>query len=174
MLSYPQVLWMQFCSRQTMLMLIRGVEYAFAMFGGVPAEALFPQIKAVIIDDQYVDENNDAADLNTQMSVQRYDAAKHHARGSGRPACSKDCCPSMTFIRHAPVSQCHGKPAAVASHRTSPTLFSQNRGPNQSTTDLIVPKTPSNARSDQVATTFRSDSSIAALRPKLRPMGGIF
>ena len=51
-LGYSRLLWMQFYSRQTMSVLIRGLEHAFAMFGGVPAEVLFDQMKAVIIDDQ--------------------------------------------------------------------------------------------------------------------------
>lgn len=51
-LGYSRLLWMQFYPRQTMSVLTRGLEHAFAMFGGVPAELLFDQMKAVIIDDQ--------------------------------------------------------------------------------------------------------------------------
>lgn len=51
-LGYSRLLWMQFYSRQTMSVLTRGLEQAFAMFGGVPAEVLFDQMKAVIVDDQ--------------------------------------------------------------------------------------------------------------------------
>lgn len=54
-LGYPRLLWMQFHPRQTMSMLTRGLEQAFTMFGGVPAEMLFDQMKAVIIDDQRAD-----------------------------------------------------------------------------------------------------------------------
>ena len=32
--------------------LIRGLESAFAFFGGVPTELLFDQMKAVIVDDE--------------------------------------------------------------------------------------------------------------------------
>ncbi|MFP5307636.1 MAG: IS21 family transposase [Gammaproteobacteria bacterium] len=51
-LGYSRLLWMQFFSRQTMAVLMRGLEEAFAFFGGVPAELLFDQMKAVIIEDQ--------------------------------------------------------------------------------------------------------------------------
>jgi transposase len=45
-------LWLQFYTRQTLSVLMRGLEEAFVAFGGVPAELLFDQMKAVIIDDQ--------------------------------------------------------------------------------------------------------------------------
>ena len=45
-------MWLQFYPRQTMAVLMRGLEEAFAAFGGLPAELLFDQLKAVIIDDQ--------------------------------------------------------------------------------------------------------------------------
>lgn len=51
-LGYSRLLWLQFYSRQTMTVLMRGLEQAFAAFGGVPAELLFDQMKAVIIDDE--------------------------------------------------------------------------------------------------------------------------
>ena len=51
-LGYSRLLWMQFYPRQTMSVLIRGLEQAFTTFGGVPVEMLFDQMKAVIIDDQ--------------------------------------------------------------------------------------------------------------------------
>jgi transposase len=51
-LGYSRLLWLQFCSRQTMAVLMRGLEDAFAFFGGVPAELLFDQMKSVIIDDE--------------------------------------------------------------------------------------------------------------------------
>ena len=50
-LGYSRLLWLQFYSRQTMAVLMRGLEEAFATFGGVPAELLFDQMKAVIIED---------------------------------------------------------------------------------------------------------------------------
>jgi len=51
-LGYSRLLWLQFYTRQTMLVLMRGLEDAFAYFGGVPAELLFDQLKAVIVDDE--------------------------------------------------------------------------------------------------------------------------
>jgi transposase len=51
-LGYSRLLWLQFYSRQTMAVLMRGLEEAFSAFGGVPAELLFDQMRAVIIDDQ--------------------------------------------------------------------------------------------------------------------------
>jgi transposase len=51
-LGYSRLLWLQFYARQTMAVLMHGLEEAFAFFGGVPAEVLFDQMKAVIIDDE--------------------------------------------------------------------------------------------------------------------------
>lgn len=51
-LAYSRLLWLQFYARQTMAVLMRGLEEAFGFFGGVPAELLFDQMKAVIIDDE--------------------------------------------------------------------------------------------------------------------------
>jgi len=51
-LGYSRLIWVRFYPRQTMTVLIRGLEDAFASFGGVPAELLFDQLKAVIIEDQ--------------------------------------------------------------------------------------------------------------------------
>ena len=51
-LAYSRLLWLQFYARQTMAVLMRGLEDAFAFFGGVPAELLFDQMKAVIVEDQ--------------------------------------------------------------------------------------------------------------------------
>ena len=50
-LAYSRLLWLQFCARQTMAVLMGGLENAFSFFGGVPAELLFDQMKSVIIDD---------------------------------------------------------------------------------------------------------------------------
>jgi transposase len=50
-LAHSRLLWLQFYPRQTMTVLMRGLEEAFAFFGGVPAELLFDQMRAVIIDD---------------------------------------------------------------------------------------------------------------------------
>ncbi len=51
-LGYSRLLWLRFYERQTMAVLMRGLEEAFSFFGGVAHELLFDQMKAVIIDDQ--------------------------------------------------------------------------------------------------------------------------
>jgi transposase len=51
-LAYSRLLWLQFYARQTMAVLMHGLEQAFASFGGVPRELLFDQMKAVIVNDQ--------------------------------------------------------------------------------------------------------------------------
>ncbi len=51
-LAHSRLLWLQFYERQTMAVLMRGLEEAFTFFGGVPAELLFDQMKAVIVDDE--------------------------------------------------------------------------------------------------------------------------
>jgi transposase len=51
-LGYSRLLWLQFYARQTMAVLMHGLEEAFTFFGGVLAELLFDQMKAVIIDDE--------------------------------------------------------------------------------------------------------------------------
>ena len=50
-LGYSRLMWLQFYPRQTMAVLMGGLEEAFAFFGGVPAELLFDQMKSVIIED---------------------------------------------------------------------------------------------------------------------------
>jgi len=51
-LGYSRLLWLRYFPRQTMSVLTRGLEEAFAFFGGVPAELLFDQLKAVIVEDE--------------------------------------------------------------------------------------------------------------------------
>lgn len=51
-LGYSRLLWLKFYPRQTLATVIAGLEEAFSYFGGVPAELLFDQMKAVILDDQ--------------------------------------------------------------------------------------------------------------------------
>jgi transposase len=51
-LAYSRLLWLQFYGRQTMAVLMQGLEQALASFGGVPRELLFDQMKAVIVNDQ--------------------------------------------------------------------------------------------------------------------------
>lgn len=54
-LGYSRLLWLAFYPRQTMRILMQGLESAFAYFGGVPRELLFDQLKAVIVEDHRPD-----------------------------------------------------------------------------------------------------------------------
>ena len=51
-LGYSRMLWFQSYPRQTMGVLLRGLEAAFAYFGGVPEELLFDQMKSVVLEDR--------------------------------------------------------------------------------------------------------------------------
>jgi transposase len=51
-LGYSRLLWLQFYARQTLRILMTGLEAAFHYVGGVPAELLFDQLKAVILEDR--------------------------------------------------------------------------------------------------------------------------
>lgn len=51
-LGYSRFMWVGFFARQTMENLMRGIEAAFAYFGGVAQELLFDQMRAVIVQDQ--------------------------------------------------------------------------------------------------------------------------
>ena len=51
-LGYSRLMWMRFYERQTMPVVMRGLEASFAYFGGVPSELLFDQMKAVITGDR--------------------------------------------------------------------------------------------------------------------------
>lgn len=51
-LGFSRLLWFRFYERQDMATLQRGLEEAFAYFGGVPQEILFDQMKAVITRDE--------------------------------------------------------------------------------------------------------------------------
>ena len=53
-LSHSRLLWLCFYCRQTMAVLIEGLEGAFAQFGGVPNELLFDQVRAVVVSDQRI------------------------------------------------------------------------------------------------------------------------
>lgn len=50
-LGYSRQMWLRFYEKQDMSTLFRGLEEAFAFFGGVPEELLFDQMKAVITRD---------------------------------------------------------------------------------------------------------------------------
>jgi len=51
-LGYSRLLWLHFYPRQTMQTLFRGLESAFASFGGVPQELLFDQMRSVVLSDE--------------------------------------------------------------------------------------------------------------------------
>jgi len=50
-LGYSRVLFIDIVARQTALTVMLGLERAFAMFGGVPREILFDQMKSVVVAD---------------------------------------------------------------------------------------------------------------------------
>ncbi len=51
-LGYSRLMWLRYYRRQTMPVVMRGLEAAFRSFGGVPSELLFDQMKAVITSDE--------------------------------------------------------------------------------------------------------------------------
>ena len=50
-LGYSRRMWLRFYERQTMGVVMHGLEESFVRFGGVPAEMLFDQMKAVVLAD---------------------------------------------------------------------------------------------------------------------------
>lgn len=64
-LGYSRLLWLRFYRRQTMETLFRGLESAFAYFGGVPQELLFDQMRSVVIADDRLSEGGLV--LNTEF-----------------------------------------------------------------------------------------------------------
>ena len=64
-LGYSRLLWLRFYSRQTMAVLIEGLERAFADFGGVPAELLVDQMRSVVLSDNR--EGNGGLELNAEF-----------------------------------------------------------------------------------------------------------
>ena len=50
-LVYSRLMWVWYYERQTMAVVMWGLEAAFRYFGGVPAELLFDQMKAVILEE---------------------------------------------------------------------------------------------------------------------------
>ena len=50
-LGYSRLMWVRYYERQTMAVVMRGLESAFTYFGGVPSELLFDQMKAVVVED---------------------------------------------------------------------------------------------------------------------------
>ncbi len=64
-LGYSRLLWLRFYRHQTMDTLFRGLESAFAYFGGVPQELLFDQMRSVVISDERLSEGGLV--LNTEF-----------------------------------------------------------------------------------------------------------
>ena len=50
-LGYSRLMWVRYYERQTMAVVMWGLEAAFRYFGGVPTELLFDQMKAVVVED---------------------------------------------------------------------------------------------------------------------------
>ncbi len=50
-LGYSRLMWVRYYERQTMAVVMEGLESAFRYFGGVPSELLFDQMRAVIVED---------------------------------------------------------------------------------------------------------------------------
>lgn len=69
-LGYSRLLWLQFYRRQTLANLVRGLESAFAFFGGVPQELLFDQMRAVVL----VDERDNAGGVVLNAEFLRFAA----------------------------------------------------------------------------------------------------
>ena len=119
-LAYSRLLWLQFYARQTMVVLMRGLEDAFAYFGGVPAELLFDQMKAVIVDDEReiggrLLENAEfmrfAAHWGFRMRACRPYRRRPRARSSGRSATSAKASSTAAASSTMPISmrrRCRG------------------------------------------------------------------
>jgi transposase len=69
-LGYSRLLWLRFYPRQDMATLFAGLEAAFAAFGGVPAELLFDQLRAVVVRDLRLDGRT----LTTNAEFRRFAA----------------------------------------------------------------------------------------------------
>jgi len=69
-LGYSRLLWLRFYPRQDMTTLFTGLEAAFAAFGGVPAELLFDQMRAVVVRDCRLDGRT----LTTNAEFRRFAA----------------------------------------------------------------------------------------------------
>ncbi|WP_419939305.1 DDE-type integrase/transposase/recombinase [Candidatus Palauibacter sp.] len=51
-LGYSRLMWLGYYERQTMRVVMRGLESSFVYFGGVPSELLFDRMKAVVTADR--------------------------------------------------------------------------------------------------------------------------
>jgi transposase len=69
-LGYSRLLWLRFSARQDLPTLYAGLEAAFHSFGGVPAELLFDQMRAVVLRDLRLD----GSPLTTNAEFRRFAA----------------------------------------------------------------------------------------------------
>ena len=72
-LGYSRLRWCRYFERQTMEVVFRGLEEAFAFFGGVPRELLFDQMRAVVT----ADHRFEGGELVTNAEFSRF---AHHWR----------------------------------------------------------------------------------------------
>ncbi|MDE0605096.1 MAG: IS21 family transposase [bacterium] len=102
-LEYSRLMWHRYYERQTMPVLMRGLEAAFRYFGGVPSELLFDQMKAVIVDDH----RDIGGRLLENPEFVRFSV--HWASGSGRA------------VRTGPRRRARSNDRSATSGRTSST-----------------------------------------------------
>ena len=114
-LGYSRRMWLRFYERQTMPVVMRGLEASFAYFGGVPSELLFDQMKAVITGDKrdeggrLVENPESCASAATGASGSAHadrTGPRRRGRSSGRSAISgttsstaRSSCPTTTSTR---------------------------------------------------------------------------
>jgi len=63
-LGYSRLLYLEFVAQQTMGTVVRGLEAAFAYFGGVPQEVLFDQMRTVVVGDERLRGRRDGGGAN--------------------------------------------------------------------------------------------------------------
>jgi transposase len=105
-LSYSRRLWLQFYPRQSMEVLMRGLEDAFAFLGGVTTELLFDQMKAVVVDDQRavggkVLENAEFARFAAHWGFRIRACRPYRAQTLGQGGAAHWLCPAELFLRPA-------------------------------------------------------------------------
>ena len=94
-LGYSRLLWLRFYARQTMNVLIDGLESAFARFGGVPKELLFDQMRSVVLSNERAGGRSGA---ERGVPALRGALAVHAAAPTSPPT---DCYPSAIVGRRA-------------------------------------------------------------------------
>ena len=96
-LGYSRRMWLRFYERQTMGVVMRGLEESFACFGGVPSEMLFDQMKAVVLSDgrnsgSRLVENAEFRGFSDHWGFRIRAAGRAEARASGGAASGADRC----------------------------------------------------------------------------------